>query len=160
MVVTDREASFTSEMSDNDDYNESVVMVDPNDIEIPSDQDEPDDDELTIDCDFELNRDGYDPMSLVSVGLEDDEDEEDEVTDVGESEEACTFCPLKFESKKSLSVHIKTEHSKSCCVACQYCGRVLSDADSYRRHLNNVHQVSLTITFLDSSRDIITRFID
>ena len=102
-------------MSDSDDYNESVVMVDPNDIEIPS---EPEDDELTIDCDYEINKDDYDPMSLVSVGLEDDEDEEeeDEVENV-------------------------VEPSKGC-VACQYCGRVLSDADSYRRHLNNVHQVT------------------
>ena len=131
-------------MSDSDDYNESVVMVDPNDIEIPS---EPEDDELTIDCDYEINKDGYDPMSLVSVGLEDDDDEEeddeDRVEDMAEpSEEVCSFCAQTFSSKKELTVHIKTAHPKSCCVACQYCGRVLSDADSYRRHLNNVHQVT------------------
>ena len=58
------EAQNSSKMSDSDDYNESVVMVDPNDIEIPS---EPEDDELTIDCDYEINKDGYDPMSLVSI---------------------------------------------------------------------------------------------
>ena len=111
-------------MSDSDDYNESVVMVDPNDIEIPSDH-EPDEDELTIDCDYEIDKDGYDPMSLVSVGLEDDDDddEEDELTG-GEA--------------------VETVETGPDCVACQYCGRVLSDQESYRRHLHNVHQVRLS----------------
>ena len=147
-------------MSDSDDYNESVVMVDPNDIEIPSDH-EPDEEEeeLTIDCDYEINKDGYDPMSLVSVGLEDDdddEDEEDEVTGseaVETGEDVCSFCPEKFSNKKDLAVHIKTDHPKSCCVACQYCGRVLSDPDSYRRHLNNVHQVRPALS-LNSPEEI------
>ena len=96
-------------MSDSDDYNESVVMVDPNDIEIPS---EPEDDELTIDCDYEINKDGYDPMSLVSVGLEDDDEDEedDEMENVAESsDEVCSFCSQTFSSKKELTAHIKTD---------------------------------------------------
>ena len=109
-------------MSDNEDYNESVVMVDPSDIQIPSDQDEPDDDELTIDCDYEINKDDYDPMSLVSVGLEDDDEEEDE-------------------DESEMTNVVETKRG---CVACQYCGRVLSDQESYRRHLNNVHQISVS----------------
>merc|ERR1719322_1572270 len=86
----------------------------------------------------------YDPMSLVSVGLEEDDDDEEEETIIDTSnKEICEFCQESFEDKKKLSKHIKSVHPKSCQIACQYCGRVLSDAESYRRHLNNMHQISL-----------------
>ena len=135
-------------MSDTEaDYNTSVVMVDPNDIEMASDDDDDDDGnhELTIDCDdADLEKEEYDPMSLVSVGLdEDDDDEEEEVINNQNIKENCDFCPESFEDKKQLGKHIKSVHPKSCHVACQYCGRVLSDEENYRRHLNNMHQIVL-----------------
>merc|ERR1719192_2228661 len=58
-------------------------------------------------------------------------------------EQKCTFCSESFSNRKLLNNHILTVHQKSCSVACQYCGRGLSDADSYKRHLNNVHQVNI-----------------
>ena len=138
-------------MSDNEvDYNASVVMVDPNDIEMASDEDDETADELTIDCDYDNDNENdqseemYDPMSLVSVGLEEDDDDDEEETIIDTSgKEICEFCQESFDDKKKLSKHIKSAHPKSCQIACQYCGRVLSDAESYRRHLNNMHQISL-----------------
>ena len=138
-----------------DDYNDGVVMVDPTDLEMGSDEDEQDD-ELMIDCEYDdiqeisnepsEDGEGYDPLSLVSVGL-DEEDDDDDIEDEDlsfedEQEQKCTFCSKTFSNRKQLNRHIKSVHQKACSVACQYCGRVLSDADSYKRHLNNVHQVS------------------
>ena len=101
------------------DYDASVVMVDPNEIVMPSDEEPEIEDQLTIDMDDD--DDSYDPMSLVSVGLgeEEDEEHEDSVEDTDR----------------------QTSNASS--VACQYCGRVLSDEDAYRRHLNNMHQIQL-----------------
>ena len=140
-----------------DDYNDGVVMVDPTDIEMCSDPDE-EDDELTIDCEYDdvqeisnensEDGEGYDPLSLVSVGLEEEEDDDDddledeEVSIEDDQEQKCSFCAKTFSNRKQLNRHIKSVHQKACSVACQYCGRVLSDADSYKRHLNNVHQVN------------------
>ena len=60
---------------------------------------------------------GCNPLSLVSVGL-------NEGNDSDMKDEGILF-------------------DKSCSVAYQYCGRVLSDADSYKRHDNNVHQIKI-----------------
>ena len=130
-------------MSDTEaaDYNESVVMVDPNDIEMASDDDDDDPDtSLTIDCDYD---DSYDPMSLVSVGLDEEEEEEDVAEETQGGSGQCDICSETFSDRRQLAKHIKTVHPKSCCVACQYCGRVLSDAENYRRHLNNMHKIKL-----------------
>jgi len=142
-----------------DDYDDGVVMVDPTDLEMGSDG-EAEDDELMIDCEyddvqempnqFSEDGEGYDPLSLVSVGLDeeddddDDEDEEDEEVSIEDDQEQnCNFCSKTFSNRKQLNRHIKSVHQKACSVACQYCGRVLSDADSYKRHLNNVHQIKI-----------------
>ena len=126
---------------------DNVVLVDPT-VDLGSEDEE---DALMIDCsDEEEDEDeenGYDPLSLVSVGLDEDEDDmeedEDEISFEEKNNEAsCTFCSESFPNRKLLNNHILSVHQKSCSVACQYCGRVLSDADSYKRHLNNVHQVS------------------
>ena len=128
-------------MSDTEaDYNESVVMVDPTDIEMASDDDDDPDTSLTIDCDYD---DSYDPMSLVSVGLDEEEEEEEGVPEETDDNGQCDLCSESFSDKKQLAKHIKAVHPKSCCVACQYCGRVLSDHDNYRRHLNNMHNIKL-----------------
>ena len=143
-------------MSDNEaDYNASVVMVDPNDIELESDEDEGED-ELTIDCDT-----GYDPMSLVSVGLEEDEEEDEEMEDgegeavsaAGPAAEKCDICDKVCESRSGLAKHMRATHPSSCCVACEHCGRVLADQDTYTRHLNNMHniQVHKLYSHLDTS---------
>ena len=132
-------------MSDNEaDYNASVVMVDPNDIELESDEDGAED-ELTIDCDT-----GYDPMSLVSVGLEEDEEEDEEMEDgeeavsaAGPAAEKCDICDKVCESRSGLAKHMRATHPGSCCVACEYCGRVLADQDTYTRHLNNMHHIQV-----------------
>jgi len=107
-----------------------------------------DEDALMIDCeeDFDDDEDGYDPLSLVSVGLDEDdedmdEDEDDFSIEESYSVQSCTFCSESFASRKLLNSHILSEHEKACSVACQYCGQVLSDGDSYRRHLDTVHQV-------------------
>ena len=89
---------------------------------------------------------GCNPLSLVSVGL--DEEDDNDMKDEGLSfdngqEQICTFCSKGFSNRKQLNRHIKSVHQKSCSVAYQYCGRVLSDADSYKRHLNNVHQIKI-----------------
>ena len=146
-----------------DDYNDGVVMVDPTDVEMGSDEDG-EDDELMIDCEYddvqeisnehsedgegeeEGEGEGYDPLSLVSVGLDEEDDDDDmedeEVSIEDDQEQKCSFCSKSFSNRKQMNRHIKSVHQKACSVACQYCGRVLSDSDSYRRHLNNVHQVS------------------
>ena len=139
-----------------DDYNDGVVMVDPTDLEMGSDEDG-EDDELMIDCEYDdvqeisneqsEDGEGYDPLSLVSVGLDEEDDDDDDMEDEelsieDDQEQTCTFCTKLFSNRKQLNRHIKSVHQKACSVACQYCGRVLSDADSYKRHLNNVHQVS------------------
>ena len=47
-------------------------------------------------------------------------------------EQNCTFCSKDFSNKKQLNRHIESVHQKFCSVAYQYCGRALSDADSYK----------------------------
>ena len=126
----------------------NLVLVDPT-VDLGSEDEE---DTLMIDCsDEEEDEDenGYDPLSLVSVGLDEDEDDMEEDEDDLSFEEknnqsSCTFCSESFSNRKLLNNHILSVHQKACSVACQYCGRVLSDAESYKRHLNNVHQVSLS----------------
>ena len=134
-----------------EDYNSGLLEVDPSPLDLEDSEDE---DQLMIDCD-EDTEDGYDPLSLVSVGLdEDEEDMDDEEEDDDDDltieeknvEQCCTFCSDTFANRKLLNLHILSEHQKSCSVACQYCGRVLSDGDSYRRHLDLVHQVRTIIT--------------
>lgn len=147
-----------------DDYNDGVVMVDPTDVEMGSDEDG-EDDELMIDCEYddvqeisnehsedgegeeEGEGEGYDPLSLVSVGLDEEDDDDDmedeEVSIEDDQEQKCSFCSKSFSNRKQMNRHIKSVHQKACSVACQYCGRVLSDSDSYRRHLNNVHQIKI-----------------
>ena len=129
-------------LKDQDDGN--LVIVDPT---LGS---EDEDDALMIDCsdEEEGEEDGYDPLSLVSVGLDEDEEdmeeeEEDFPMEDKNNKASCTFCSESFSNRKLLNNHILSVHQKACSVACQYCGQVLSDADSYKRHLNNVHQVSL-----------------
>ena len=126
----------------------NLVLVDPT-VDLGSEDEE---DALMIDCsdeeDDEDDENGYDPLSLVSVGLDEDEDDMEEDEDDLSFEEknndgSCTFCSESFSNRKLLNNHILSVHQKACSVACQYCGRVLSDAESYKRHLNNVHQVSL-----------------
>ena len=102
-----------------------------------------------IDCEEDLDdeEDGYDPLSLVSVGLDEDDEDMDEDEDDFSVEESysvqnCTFCSESFASRKLLNSHILSKHEKDCSVACQYCGQVLSDADSCRRHLDTGHQVT------------------
>ena len=78
---------------------------------------------------------GCNPLSLVSVGL--DEEDDNDMKDEGLSfdngqEQNCTFCSKAFLNRKQLNRHIKSVHQKFCSVAYQYCGRVLSDADSYK----------------------------
>lgn len=128
-------------------YNDDVVLVDPHGLDLASE----DEDQLMIDCEEEEDdEDGYDPLSLVSVGLGEDEDDDMDEEDYDElSPEAysnhnnnCTFCNETFTNRRLLNSHILTAHQKDCSVACQYCGQVLSDGDTYRRHLSNVHQVS------------------
>ena len=128
----------------------NLVLVDPT-VDLGS---EDEDDALMIDCsdeeDDEDDENGYDPLSLVSVGLDEDEDDMEEDEDDLSFEEknneaSCTFCSEAFSNRKLLNNHILSVHQKACSVACQYCGRVLSDAESYKRHLNNVHQVSLSV---------------
>lgn len=148
-----KDAILDEEGTVEEDYNDGVVMVDPTDLEMGSDEDGQDD-ELMIDCEYDdiqeisneqsEDGEGYDPLSLVSVGL--DEEDDDDMEEEGLSfengqEQKCTFCSKGFSNRKQLNRHIKSVHQKACSVACQYCGRVLSDADSYKRHLNNVHQV-------------------
>ena len=153
-----KDAILDEEGGEDGDYNDGVVMVDPTDLEMGSDEDE-DVDELMIDCEYEDNQDknneqnedqdGYDPLSLVSVGLdeedEDDEMEDEEANNDDDQEQKCSFCSKSFTNKKQMNRHIKSVHQKACSVACQHCGRVLSDADSYKRHLNNVHQVNFSL---------------
>lgn len=126
----------------------NLVLVDPT-VDLGSEDEE---DALMIDCsdeeEEEEDEDGYDPLSLVSVGLDEDEDDMEEDEDDLSFEEknneaSCTFCSESFSNRKLLNNHILSVHQKACSVACQYCGRVLSDADSYKRHLNNVHQVNI-----------------
>ena len=148
-----KDAILDEEGTVEEDYNDGVVMVDPTDLEMGSDEDGQDD-ELMIDCEYDdiqeisneqsEDGEGYDPLSLVSVGL--DEEDDDDMEEEGLSfengqEQKCAFCSKGFSNRKQLNRHIKSVHQKACSVACQYCGRVLSDADSYKRHLNNVHQV-------------------
>jgi len=151
-----KDAILDEEGGEDGDYNDGVVMVDPTDLEMGSDEDE-DVDELMIDCEYEEDQDknneqnedqdGYDPLSLVSVGLdeedEDDEMEDEEANNDDDQEQKCSFCSKSFTNKKQMNRHIKSVHQKACSVACQHCGRVLSDADSYKRHLNNVHQIKI-----------------
>ena len=82
-------------------------------------------------------------MSLVSVGLEEDEADDDDEEEAAEDdqEQKCSFCSKDFANRKQLNRHIKSVHQKICSVACQYCGQVLSDSENYRHHLNSVHQV-------------------
>merc|ERR1719285_785151 len=96
-----------------------------------------------IDCEDELDDtgDGYDPLSLVSVGLDDEDDEMS--LETKNDVHNCSYCTELFTNRKELNSHIKSQHQKACSVACQYCGRVLNDAETYRRHLNNVHQVKI-----------------
>jgi len=150
-----KDAILDEEGTVEEDYNDGVVMVDPTDLEMGSDEDGQDD-ELMIDCEYDdiqeisneqsEDGEGYDPLSLVSVGL--DEEDDDDMEEEGLSfengqEQKCTFCSKGFSNRKQLNRHIKSVHQKACSVACQYCGRVLSDADSYKRHLNNVHQIKI-----------------
>ena len=125
----------------------NLILVDPT-VDLGSEDEE---DALMIDCSDEEDdaddENGYDPLSLVSVGLDEDEDDMEEDEDDLSFEEknneaSCTFCSESFSNRKLLNNHILSVHQKACSVACQYCGRVLSDAESYKRHLNNVHQVS------------------
>ena len=128
----------------------NLILVDPT-VDLGSEDEE---DALMIDCSDEEDdaddENGYDPLSLVSVGLDEDEDDMEEDEDDLSFEEknndgSCTFCSESFSNRKLLNNHILSVHQKACSVACQYCGRVLSDAESYKRHLNNVHQVSLCL---------------
>ena len=128
----------------------NLILVDPT-VDLGSGDEE---DALMIDCSDEEDdaddENGYDPLSLVSVGLDEDEDDMEEDEDDLSFEEknneaSCTFCSESFSNRKLLNNHILSVHQKACSVACQYCGRVLSDAESYKRHLNNVHQVSLCL---------------
>lgn len=149
-----KDAILDEEGTVEEDYNDGVVMVDPTDLEMGSDEDGQDD-ELMIDCEYDdiqeisneqsEDGEGYDPLSLVSVGLdeEDDDDMEEGLSFENGQEQKCTFCSKGFSNRKQLNRHIKSVHQKACSVACQYCGRVLSDADSYKRHLNNVHQIKI-----------------
>ena len=145
-----KDAKLEEAENSSTDYNDGVIMVDPTDLEMGSD-DDADEDELMIDCDYEneeefsneQNEDAYDPMSLVSVGLEEDEEDEEVITEEDDREQKCSFCSKTFSNRKRLNRHIKSTHQKDCSAACQYCGRVLSDAESYKRHLNNVHQIKI-----------------
>ena len=91
-------------------------------------------DKLIIDCDYEINKDAIDPMSLVSVYLASDEDEQDTEKVAESSEDVCSFCYQTFSSSKELNDHIIYEH----CVVCQFCGWIFRDVESYMEHIKNV----------------------
>ena len=53
------------------------------------------------------------------------------------------ICDKVCESRSGLAKHMRATHPGSCCVACEYCGRVLADQDTYTRHLNNMHHIQV-----------------
>ena len=141
------------------DYSSELMMVDMEDIDRSEYLADEDENELMIDCEDDDNStsvpvertisdnsdNGYDPLSLVSVGLDDDDDVDDEELSFDEeiSNEVntkCPFCSRLFSNRQLLNRHIRTVHQKSCSVTCQFCGRILNDEDSYRRHVASVHK--------------------
>ena len=134
-------------MSDNDaepDYNASVVMVDPTDLQLaPSDEE----DELTID-------EGQDPMSFLSVGMdEDDEDDEDEEIEAGDANitqrrqslgqtqtlKQCPDCEEKFSTKTSLNIHrLKVHVAGLKNLPCPQCHQEVPDLTLHMRKEHNV----------------------
>jgi len=147
------------------DYSSKLIAVDMEDIDRSDhDGDNPEEDnELMIDCEDDndslairaLDRncdsesDGaYDPLCLVSVGLDDDEDvdeDEEELSFDGEQiddiNSNCPFCTKLFTNRQQLNRHIRTVHQKSCSVTCQFCGIILSDDQAYRKHVATVHKI-------------------
>ena len=155
-------------MSDNEgDYEASVIMVDPNDIDLGSDTDEDenkliidedehepiideDENELIIDEDENeliVDYTGLDPMSLVSVSLEEDEieggQEEEEASNADHVVEKCNICNKKCRSRSGLTRHMMAIHPVGCPVMCEYCGHVLDDQDTYARHLSEWHHIQV-----------------
>ena len=133
-----------SESEGEADYNSSVVMVDPTDIQAaPSDEE----DELTID-------EGEDPMSFLSVGMdediEDEEEEEDEELEVGatktqrrsslgQSMKKCPDCAEQFSTKTSLNIHrLKVHVAGLKNLPCPQCHLEVPDLTQHMRKMHNV----------------------
>lgn len=148
------EGTLFMEVEEEEETGPDSNIVDNNDND-DDDEDDEDDEGLVIDDEYDsieefnggsAETESYDPLSLVSVGLLDDEDEEydDDIAAQTDLTATCTFCQKSFTERKHLTRHIKSVHQKACSVACQYCGRVLSDQDSYKRHINTVHKVKVS----------------
>lgn len=162
ILPTDEEDEEEEEEEEMDnDYSSKLIAVDMDDIVgDPPEEDNQlmmdfeDDNNSTItsldkNCDSE-SEGAYDPLCLVSVGLDDDEDvDEDEDEEelsfdreqINDINSNCPFCTKLFTNRQQLNSHIKTVHQKSCSVTCQFCGRILSDDHSYRKHVATVHKI-------------------
>lgn len=159
----DNDEEEEEEMSN--DYSSQLIAVDMEDIDRSENDGDPpeEDNQLMIDfeddnnsfsinsldknCDSE-SEGAYDPLCLVSVGLDDDEDvdeDEEELSFDGEQindiNSKCPFCTKLFTNRQQLNRHIRTVHQKSCSVTCQFCGRILIDDHSYRKHVATVHKI-------------------
>ena len=136
-------------MSDGEpDYDASVVMVDPTELQMtPSDEE----DELTID-------EGQDPMNFLSVGMdEDDEEDEDEELEAGgvnntqkrpslghqtQTLKQCPDCEETFSTKTSLNIHrLKVHVAGLKNLPCPQCHQEVPDLTLHMRKEHNVEGI-------------------
>ncbi|XP_012528875.1 zinc finger protein 800 [Monomorium pharaonis] len=74
-----------------------------------------------------------------------DEDEENEllIYRLPKNNLFCFFCNAKFSTKKTLTVHIKTQHTfKRLCYPCPCCTNTFANTWSVYRHLYKVHKMT------------------